>query len=183
MVLLYSEKQPMGSKYPSFELKSVDDKTVKLDDYKNARSVLLAFICNHCPYVKAIEDRIIALAKAFPPKDMQLIAISSNDPKAYPEDSKAALFKRWQEKNYGFPYLLDEDQELAKAYQVLCTPEFFLLDQNRELFYHGRLDDSWQDEKQVKKQELKEAIEALLKGDAPPEVQHPSMGCSIKWKK
>ncbi|OPZ23259.1 MAG: thiol-disulfide oxidoreductase [bacterium ADurb.BinA186] len=182
MALLTSEQGLLGMQCPDFSLKSVDDQSFSRDDFKNAQALLITFICNHCPYVKAIEDRLIALARSYEQKSVQLVAICSNDAKTYPEDSKEQLFHRWMQKKYGFPYLVDEEQNVARAFKAVCTPEFYLFDQDRRLFYHGRLDDSWREAQNVKSQDLAQAIEKLISGQNPPEQQYPSQGCSIKWR-
>jgi len=142
----------------------------------------VAFICNHCPYVKAIEDRLLELPRAYAPAQMQVVAICSNDPADYPEDAPSELKRRWQEKNYPFPYLVDESQSVARAFGAVCTPDIFVYDGARRLAYRGRIDDSWKDESKVTKRELAEALDALLAGQKPATPQRPSMGCSIKWK-
>ncbi len=182
MVLLHSNAPEIGAKAPQFSLTSVDDNHYSLDDFADHKALLIAFICNHCPYVRAIEDRMIALKKSFSPTDFEIVAICSNDAEKYPDDSKVNLLARSREKNYGFPYLIDEDQSVAKAYNAVCTPDLFLYDQDRRLFYHGQLDDNWQDVSKVKHESLKEAITAIINHDKPPREQKPCMGCSIKWK-
>lgn len=177
-----SKKIALGSPCPSFSLRSVDNRRYSLSDFVPSKGLLVAFICNHCPYVKAIEDRLIALAKSFPVQDLQVVGICSNDPVGYPEDAPEELLRRWKQKNYGFPYLVDEDQRVALAFGAACTPDLFLYDQNRKLYYHGRLDDNWKDPSRVTKEELKEAIQSLVKGDPAPQEQINAIGCSIKWK-
>jgi len=140
------------------------------------------FICNHCPYVVAVEDRILQLQREYGPKGVQLVGICSNDPSNYPEDSPEKLLERWKNKQYGFPYLVDESQEVARAYGAVCTPDLYLFDGERGLYYHGRIDDSWQDPAKVTRRELASALDRLLKGEAAPAEQSPSLGCSIKWK-
>lgn len=144
--------------------------------------LLVVVMCNHCPYVQAVDDRINALAKAFAGR-CDLVAISPNDAQAYPEDSFAAMQARARMKGYGFPYLYDESQAVARAFGAVCTPDFFLYDAARRLTYRGRLDDNWKEEGRVKQQDLRDAIEALLAGTPVAQPQKPSMGCSIKWKR
>ena len=141
------------------------------------------FICAHCPYVVAVEDRIVQLRKDYEGRSVQLVGICANDPTDYPDDKPENLKKRAEQKGYGFPYLVDESQEIAKAYGAVCTPEFYVYGPERKLAYHGRLDDNWKEAQNVKKQELREARDLLLAGQTPPAAQMPSMGCSIKWKK
>jgi hypothetical protein len=140
------------------------------------------FICNHCPYVKAVEDRIIRLAKDYAPRGVQVAGICSNDAETYPDDAFDALAVRWRERGYGFPYLHDESQDVARAFGAVCTPDIFVYDREGRLAYRGRIDDSWKDESKVTTRELAGALDALLAGERPAEKQRPSMGCSIKWR-
>lgn len=181
MPLLHSNAPQIGAACPDFSLTSVDDKNYSLCDFSSSKALLVAFICNHCPYVRAIEDRLIALAHSFSTRDLQVVGICSNDAKNYPDDGKLPLRKRAEEKDYRFPYLLDEDQSIARAFDAVCTPDLYLYDHHRKLYYHGQLDDNWQHADQVTHQFLKDAVHGILRGDAPPQDQKPSMGCSIKW--
>lgn len=184
MVLLNSEKIALGTPAPDFRLvNAMDGKEYALSDFADKKALVLLFICVHCPYVQAIEDRLVALREDYAPKGVQLLGICSNDPSDYPEDRPENLKKRALEKNYGFPYLVDESQEVARAYHAVCTPDIYVYDAQRKLAYHGRLDDSWKDASLAKCHELREALDALLAGKAPAPAQMPSMGCSIKWKK
>jgi hypothetical protein len=133
--------------------------------------------------VKAVEDRILQLHQDYQDKGVQLMGICSNDPTDYPEDSPKNLLKRWKQKEYGFPYLIDESQEVAKDYDAVCTPDIYVYDAQRRLAYHGQIDDNWQDASKVTRHDIREALDALLIGKKPTENQRPSMGCSIKWKK
>lgn len=183
MALTFTPDAALGSTCPDFSLPGVDSRNWTRSDFKNSKALLVMFICNHCPYVKAVEQRLIDLGNEMKKLGAEFVAICSNDGVHYPEDSFANLQKRWKEKNYPFPYLVDESQEIAKAFGAVCTPDFFLYDSAHKLTYRGRLDDSWKDSAQVKKQELRDAILATLKNQSLPEDQRPSMGCSIKWKK
>lgn len=183
MVLLHSEKFKLGIPAPDYSLRGVDGKSYTLSSFKDKKVLVIMFICNHCPYVKAIEDRILAFAQDYSPRSVQVVGICANDPTDYPEDSPENLRKQWQEKNYGFPYLVDETQEVAKAYGAVCTPDIYVFDSARTLAYHGQFDNNWQDPRKVTRRDLKEAVEALLQGKSPSKEQTPSMGCSIKWKK
>jgi thiol-disulfide isomerase/thioredoxin len=140
------------------------------------------FICNHCPYVKAVEDRLIRLAREFEPRGVQFVAVCANDAENYPDDAFDKLAARWRERGYGFPYLHDEGQDVARAFGAVCTPDLFVFDRERRLAYRGRIDDSWKDESRVTRRELADALEALVAGRAPAREQRPSMGCSIKWR-
>lgn len=183
MVLLKSEAIRLGSPAPDFKLFSVDGKEYSLASFSDSKVLVVMFICNHCPYVQAVEDRIIALNRDYQDRGVRLVGICSNDPTNYPEDAPENLLKRWREKGYGFPYLVDETQEVARAYDAACTPDIYVYDQNRKLAYHGRIDDSWQDPSKVTRREMREALDALLAGKNPSPEQTPSIGCSIKWKK
>ncbi len=184
MVLLNSENIKLNTPAPAFELlNAIDEKTYSLESFAGKKVLVVMFICVHCPYVMAIEDRLIQLRKDYEAKGVQLIGICANDPSDYPEDNPENLKKRALQKNYGFPYLVDETQEVAKAYGAVCTPDIYVYDQNRSLAYHGRIDDHWKGESEVTRHELREALNALLAGKQPISAQMPSMGCSIKWKK
>jgi len=179
----YSEERvELGAPLPAFSLLSVCGERIE-SKHLAGKPVVVVFTCGHCPYVQAVEDRMIALAREFIPRGVQWIGIAANDPALHPdEDSPEALCRRLSEKNYPFPILFDETQAVAKAFGAVCTPEFFVYDAAHKLYYHGRLDDNWKDPKGVTRQELREALEALLAGQAPPQPQYPAMGCSIKWR-
>ncbi len=161
MVLLKSLPPEIGKPLPEFSLKDVFGKNYKNSDFQG-KVLVVMFLCGHCPYVQAVEERILNLAKEFQGKDVDFVAINPNDwtinPEKYKEDSPEELRKRVREKGYTFPYLLDETQEVARKFDAVCTPEFFVFDENRKLFYHGRLDDNWKEPEKVSRQELKEAI-------------------------
>lgn len=182
MPLMNSSDPQVGQACPEFNLPSVDGKQYQLASFSGSKALLVAFICKHCPYVIAIEDRILSLASDYPINDLQVVGICSNDATTYTEDAPESLHQRWLEKGYGFPYLVDESQEVAHAFGALCTPDMYLYDENRKLYYHGQLDDNWKDPSLVKSEDMRNAVNDLLAGNAPPETQHPSMGCSIKWK-
>ena len=183
MALLHSEKKPLGQPAPDFELTAVDGKTYTLASFRDRQVLVVMFICNHCPYVQAIEDRIIQLERDYASKSVRLVGICSNDPTDYPDDSPASLKRRWQEKDYRFPYLIDTSQDVARNYGAVCTPDIFAYGPDRQLAYHGRLDDNWQEPQKVKCRDLRTAIDSLLAGKMPTADQKPSMGCSIKWRK
>ena len=182
MALTYTPDPAIGQPCPDFELVGVDGKIHTLKDFNSARALLVMFICNHCPYVIAVQDRLIALANHFANLSVKIVAISSNDAGRYPADSLENMTKLASEKGFPFPYLFDESQAVAHAFGAVCTPDFFLYDGDRKLVYRGRLDDSWKDPAQVKSQDLKAAISAVLTSDWIDDEQVPSMGCSIKWK-
>jgi peroxiredoxin len=172
----------LGTRCPDFRLPAVDGRSYARDDFAASPVLVVMFICNHCPYVKAVEDRIIRLAREFGALGAQLVGICANDAATYPDDAFDQLAARWRSRNYGFPYLHDETQEVARAFGAVCTPDIFVYDRDRRLAYRGRIDDAWKDEAKVQRRELAEAIEALLAGKTPSSAQRPSMGCSIKWK-
>jgi len=180
MSLLESTLAALGGPCPDFALPGVDGKVWNRDDFR-APVLLVVVMCNHCPYVQAVDGRINALAKEFNGR-CDVVGINANDAIAYPEDSFDAMRSRALALGFAFPYLHDESQAVAMAFGAVCTPDFFLYDKDRRLRYRGRLDDNWQDATRVSRQELRMAIEALLSGQPIPEVQRPSMGCSIKWK-
>lgn len=182
MALMHTPTPDRDFHCPNFTLPAVDGNEYTLTDFRKSEVLAVMFICNHCPYVKAIEDRLIALGNYFKGKSVQFVAICANDAEGYPDDSFENLRKRWTEKKYPFPYLHDEEQTVAKKFGAVCTPDFFIFDSNRRLQYRGRLDDSWKEPEKVTKQELKGAIEMILNGKPVPQEQTPSMGCSIKWR-
>lgn len=180
-----ADKIPMttGALAPDFNnLPGVDGKTHSLSDYKAAQGLVVVFSCNHCPYVQAYEDRLIALQKEFASQGIQFIAINSNDDENYPDDSFENMIKRAQEKKFNFPYLRDATQDVAKAFKASHTPHLFVFDQKRTLVYTGKIDDNWQNPDQVKVQYLKEALVALIQGQKPKESATFAIGCTIKWK-
>lgn len=182
MALTFTPFPDLGNDCPDFELLGVDGKHHSLSQFPKGSPLVIMFICNHCPYVKAIEERLIQLGNDLKKQQVPVIAICSNDDSAHPEDSFENLKKRAQEKNYPFLYLHDKDQAAAKAFGAVCTPDYFVYDKNHKLAYRGRLDDSWKDAGQVTKRELYDAVQLLLKNEKVFEDQKASMGCSIKWK-
>ncbi len=182
MALTYTPTAALGSACPDFSLPTVEKKTASLKDFSKSKVLVVMFICNHCPYVQAIEDRLIQLGDEYNRDDVGFVAICSNDPSEYPEDAPAKLFERWKEKAYPFPYLVDESQKVAHAFGAVCTPDLYVYDKDRKLRYRGRLDDSWRNAFAVTRQEMKLAIDSLLAHQLPHAEQIPSMGCSIKWK-
>jgi peroxiredoxin len=182
MALTYTPPGELGSKAPAFSLPGTDGKNYTLDSFSGTKALVVMFICNHCPYVQAVEDRLIQTSMELLALTAKVVAISSNDAFKYPADSFDRMRFRAEEKNYPFPYLYDETQDVAKAYGAVCTPDFFVYDKNLTLAYRGRLDDSWKDESAVTKHELRHAVLELLQDRPAPMTQYPSMGCSIKWK-
>ncbi len=182
MVLMESLQLPMGSELIDFKLPGTDGKDYSPADFADKKALVIIFMCNHCPYVKAIIDRLIQLQSDYAAKGVQLIGINANEADNYPEDSFESMQNWVEEAGINFVYLRDESQETAKAYQAQCTPDIYVFDPHKKLAYHGRLDDNWKEPENVQKQELKEALDALLSGQPVADEQTPSMGCSIKWK-
>ena len=180
MALTESTMVSLGSKAPYFSLPDTDGNNLSIENFSKEILVVI-FTCNHCPYAKAVEDRLIKLANRYNSK-VDFVLISSNDAENYPEDSPEKMAEQAESKSYPFPYLFDETQEIAKAYSAVCTPDIFLYNKDRELEYRGRLDDNWKEPEKVSREELKMAIEIVLKGEEIDFTQIPSMGCNIKWK-
>lgn len=180
-----TESQPiqLNVPCPSFELPGVDGKTHRLSDYSDRKVLVVAFTCNHCPYVQAYESRMIEFVKAFAGRGVSLICINSNDDTAYPDDSFEKMKARAKDLGFNFAYLRDQNQTAAKAFNAACTPEFYVYDSARKLQYHGRLDDSHKDAAAVKHRYLADAVTDLLEGKSVRQPQTAAMGCSIKWKK
>ena len=172
----------IGAPAPDFSLPGIDGKTYSLASFKDKKGVVVCFSCNHCPYVQAAEDRMIAFQKDFGPKGVQLVCINPNDERAYPEDSFDGMKQRAKARGFNFVYLRDESQKVAHAYGAVCTPEFFVFGPDRKLAYHGRIDDGYKDAPKAKKHDLRDAAEAVLKGAKIAEPVTMAMGCSIKWK-
>ncbi len=181
MALTYSPPGELGSLCPPFNLPSVEGAFIDRADFKNAKALVVMFICNHCPYVKAIEDRLISLRADYAQVGVAVVGICSNNPKDHPEDQPEALRARALAKGYGFPYLVDADQTVARAFAAVCTPDLFVYDADLVLRYRGRLDDSWRDASKVSRHELREALDAILQSRPVASTQNPTMGCSIKW--
>lgn len=179
MALLKTPSAAIGSFAPDFSLPATDGNTYSLDSFADKDVLVVIFMCNHCPYVKAVLERLNTLHERFVARNVQIIGISANDAENYPEDS----FEAMQQAPVDFLYLYDESQEVAKAYGAVCTPDIFVYDKERKLSYRGRIDDNWKEPENVTREELAEAIEKTLQGESiPREDQKSSMGCSIKWK-
>jgi len=173
----------LGTPAPDFRLASFDGKVISRDDFREARGLVVAFICNHCPFVKHIRDKFASFATEYQAKGIAVVAINSNDIQAYPEDGPEGMATEARSAGYTFPYLLDESQAIAKAYQAACTPDLFLFDADRKLVYRGQFDDSRPGKGTATGADLRAACNALLAGGAPAKDQKPSIGCNIKWKK
>ena len=182
MALLESTMPPLGTPAHDFSLEGIDSKTHSLKNYSEKEIIVIIFMCNHCPYVKAVLKRIIALQNEFIDRGVQFIGINSNDATRYPDDSLENMKIIAKENDFSFPYLIDPSQEVAKSYDAVCTPDLYVYGKNRKLVYRGRIDDNWEDSEKVTQQDLKLALEKTLSGEVITSEQIPSMGCSIKWK-
>ena len=176
----------VGDVASDFSLKNVDGKIISLSDYKDAKGFVVIFTCNHCPFAKAYQDRIIALDKKYKEKGYPVIAINPNDPEIVPDDSFAAMQERAKEKEYTFPYLFDEKQFVYKEYGATRTPHVFLLQKDKSgqliVKYTGTIDDNYQDASAVKEKYLENALNNLLAGKEPDPSFTKAIGCSIKTK-
>jgi peroxiredoxin len=173
----------LGTAAPAFALPDYDGRLVSLTDFAAQPLLLVLFICNHCPFVKHVRSELAALRRDYPERELAIVAINSNDVVAYPADNAENMAREAAEAGYGFPYLLDETQEVAKAYRAACTPDFYLFDADRRLIYRGQLDDSRpKNGVPVTGADLRHAIELGRAGEPIPPEQRPSIGCNIKWK-
>jgi peroxiredoxin len=184
IMAMQSKMLALGTAAPAFRLAdTVSGKPVDLQDFTTSRALLVAFICNHCPYVKHILDGFVAFAREYGPRGLAVVAISSNDAATYPADSPNEMAKLARAKSFTFPYLYDESQSVARAYDAACTPDFFLFDGQHRLVYRGQFDGSRPSSPQpVTGADLRAAADAVLAGKPAPEKQMPSIGCGIKWK-
>lgn len=171
-----------GASAPDFSLPGVDDRTYALSDFDDAPVLVVAFTCNHCPYVVGSEDRIIAFHEEYAPKGVALVCINSNETENHPTDSFEHMKERAARKDFGFPYLRDESQDVALAYGALRTPHFYVFDADRKLRYTGRMDDNPRDASKATTHELKDAVDALLAGEEVPVPMTNPIGCNVKWK-
>ena len=173
-----------GTKAPSFNLiNTVNDAVVSLDEIKGDKGTVIMFTCNHCPFVIHINSALVKIANEYQQKGIRFIAISSNDVENYPQDAPELMKQLAKEEKYPFPYLYDETQEVAKAYDAACTPDFYVFDANLESVYHGQLDNSRPGNRiPVTGSDLRNSLDNLLENKAALENQKPSMGCGIKWK-
>src|SRR5690625_891643 len=176
---------PLGTKAPDFTLTdTVSGKDLSLNELKSDKATVIMFICNHCPFVKHVQEELVRLANDYKPKGVSFIAISSNDVENYPDDSPENMKKVAEEWNYPFPYLYDESQDVAKAYKAACTPDFYIFNGQLELSYRGQLDDSRPDSGiPVTGKDMRAALDQLLAGQPVDTNQRPSLGCDIKCKK
>jgi peroxiredoxin len=184
MAVESSKDLPLGTRAPDFALPdTVSGRTIRLGDYAASPALLVAFICNHCPYVQHIRAAFVEFAREFQPRGLAVVAISANDPEAYPQDSPEQMAIEAKKSGFTFPYLFDRTQQTAKAYQAVCTPEFYLFDAAQRLVYRGRFDASRPNSQvPITGSELRTAAEAVLAGRQPAADQKPSIGCGIKWR-
>ena len=174
----------LGTEAPPFTLSDPSAKTsVSLDEVRGEKGTLVMFICNHCPYVKLVADELARLGEDYIPGGIGMVAINSNDADSYPADSPEKMITEVQERGYPFPYLFDETQEVAQAYDAACTPDFYLYDDDLRLVYRGQLDDARPGNgRPVTGKSLRRAMDALIQGEEIDADQTPSVGCNIKWK-
>ena len=175
-------KMKLGDPAPLFDLPGVDGRQHRIHDFKNSPMLLVIFSCNHCPYAQAWEGRIISLAREYAPKGLATVVINSNETEHYPADGFEQMVERAKQKGYTFPYLRDETQMVAKDYGALVTPHAFLFSKDRKLVFQGKIDDNWDNPSKVKRQFLRDAIEATLKGTPVATPMTPVLGCSVKWR-
>ncbi len=179
-----SSMLPLGTPAPDFRLPdTVSSRELSFDEIAGDKGTLVMFICNHCPFVKHVLEELVRLGREYPDRGIGLVAISSNDVTGYPQDRPERMAELAQAKGFAFPYLYDESQNTARAYDATCTPDFFVFDANRKLVYRGQLDDSRPGNGiEVTGKDLRAALDALIDGKPIPKDQKPSIGCNIKWK-
>ena len=183
MSLTPSNMLPLDTPAPDFNLPATSGERVSLASFTDKPLLLVAFICNHCPFVKHVRHQLAALAKEYQPKGVGFVAINANDTQAFESDNMDNMIREVAEIGYPFPYLLDESQAVAKAYDAACTPDFYLFDSGRKLIYRGQMDASRPgNDIPVTGEDLRKAMDAALKGQAVSSRQTPSIGCNIKWK-
>lgn len=174
---------PLGTTAPAFSLPDPSGWFVSSNDFTKAPALLVVFLCNHCPYVKHIQKRFAELAMEYQAKGVAVVGINSNDSVAYPDDSPEKMRDEIRNAGYTFPYLVDQDQSVARAYHAACTPDFFLFDKGQRLVYRGQFDDSRpRNGRPVTGKDLAAALDTVLSGQAVAPQQMPSTGCNIKWK-
>lgn len=173
----------LGTRAPDFKLPDTSGELVSLSDFASAPALVVAFICNHCPYVKHIREALAQFGRDMQAQKVAVVGINSNDVSNYPDDSPAKMAKEVKSVGYTFPYLYDESQAVARAYRAACTPDFFLFDRDQKLVYRGQFDDSRPGNGiPVTGRDLRTAVDAVLAGRQVAADQQPSMGCNIKWK-
>jgi peroxiredoxin len=184
MAAVPSTMLELGTEAPNFRLRdAVSGRTFARDDFRDAPALLVMFISNHCPYVKHVRHELARIGHEYGARGVAIVAINANDAEAYPQDGPEAMKQEAETIGYPFPYLFDETQQVARAYQAACTPDLFLFDGERKLVYRGQLDASRpRNDVPVTGSDLRAALDAVLAGEPVPEEQVPSIGCNIKWK-
>ena len=184
MSLTPSNMLELGIEAPDIQLKdTLSREFYTFKAIRGEKGTVVMFICNHCPYVKHVNEEIVRLANDYRILGFGFVAISSNDVENYPEDHPDKMFEYARKLNYPFPYLYDEDQSVARAYKAACTPDFYVFDEENQLFYRGQLDDSRpKNGVPISGRNIREALDAIRNNQSPPKNQKPSMGCNIKWK-
>jgi peroxiredoxin len=184
MAYTESNMMPLGSIAPAFRLPdTVTDQWLELDQLVGEQATVIIFLCNHCPYVIHVNPQIVQIANDYRQRGVNFIGISSNDVEKYPDDAPDKMKEHAQQTGYPFPYLYDESQAVAKAYDAACTPDFYVFDREKRLYYRGRIDGSRpKNDLPLTGADLRDALDKLLAGTAAPEKQYPSGGCNIKWK-
>jgi peroxiredoxin len=178
-----SRMTELGSKAPNFSLPEVETgREVSVADFADAPVLVVMFLCRHCPYVKHVQEELASLARSYSERGVAFVGVSSNDATAYPDDAPESLAEQKRQVGFDFPYLFDDSQEVARAYQAACTPDFFVYDADRALAYRGRMDETRPSMGTPDGADLRAALDALLAGDQPDQDQWPSMGCSIKFR-
>lgn len=175
-------KLQIGMKMPYFSLRGTDGRIYSAAEFRSRQAIVIVFTCNHCPFSQAYEMRLIDLAKRFAPLGVQVVTICSNDAVSFPNDSFEQMVEKSRSWGFPFPYLHDETQIAARAFDAVCTPECYLFDEERRLRYHGRIDDNYADPERVTRQDLALAIEAVLAHQEPETPLTSLEGCSIKWQ-
>jgi peroxiredoxin len=185
MAYTESHMLPLGSDAPPFALPdTVSGRTIRLQDIASDKATVIMFLCNHCPYVIHVNAEIVRVANDYMPKGVAFVAISSNDVDNYPEDSPENMKITAEKEGYPFPYLYDASQNVARAFEAACTPDFYVFDKHMKLVYRGRLDDARpKNDNPLTGRDLRAALDAVLAGQPVDEKQYPSGGCNIKWKK
>ena len=182
MALLHSTMVPLGTAAIDFKLPGIDGVKYSLDTFVDSKVLVIIFMCNHCPYVKAVIQRLIDLQEDTLSQGVRLFGINCNDAQKYPDDSFDSMQNVAMEWGMNFSYLFDESQTVAKKYDAVCTPDIYVYGKEKKLLYRGRIDDNWENVEQVTQRDLKQAIDCIFAGQEVPAKQVPSMGCSIKWK-
>jgi peroxiredoxin len=185
MAFTESNMLPLGTKAPNFSLlDTVSGHTLTFDDIRGENGTIVLFLCNHCPYVIHVNSELVSLVNDYTIQGIKAVGISSNDVENYPDDSPDKMSIVAKVLRYPFPYLYDEDQQTAKAYDAACTPDIYVFDSNDALYYRGRLDDSRpKNGKPLTGVDLRSALDDMINGKPAPVKQYPSSGCNIKWKK